>query len=59
MLSKVSQTERPYTLTYMWNLKEKKKPKLIDTENRLMVVRGEGSTKWVKGVKTHKVPVIK
>ena len=34
MLSKVSQTERPYTLTYMWNLKQKQKNKLIDTENR-------------------------
>lgn len=35
----------PYDLTYTWNLKtktkiNKQKPKLIDSENRLMVTRG-------------------
>ena len=33
----------------------------IDTENRLVVVRGRGycSVKWVKRVKRYKLPVIK
>ena len=29
-----------YDITYMWNLKKKKKIKLIDTENRKLVARG-------------------
>lgn len=38
----------------MWKLKptNKTKPRLIDTENRLVVARGEdGEVKWVKGTK--------
>lgn len=43
MLSIVGQTERQILseLTYMWNLKEKK-PKITDTENRLVAARGGG-----------------
>ena len=42
-----------YDFTYMWNLSEKNKlnkqnrNKLIDTENRLTAVRGEGD--WGAG----------
>ena len=48
----------------MKNLKNKtkqQKNKLIDTENRLMVARGNrfgGWAKWVRGVKRYKLPVI-
>ena len=46
MLSQISQTENremQYDLTYLWNLKSKtNKIKLIDTETRLVVTRGEG-----------------
>ena len=42
MLSKISQTQTQilYDLTYMWNLKKKKK--LIEKEIRFVVTRGEG-----------------
>ena len=51
----------------MWNLKIKQmnkqsKTKLIHTENRWVVARGEGVeewVKWVKGIKKYKLPVIK
>ena len=39
----------------MWNLKKKKpeenKNKLMDTENKFVVTRGEGKWGWVKWVK--------
>ena len=38
---------------------KKNKPKLIDTENKLVVARGGAWVKWVKGVKRYKLPVIK
>ena len=42
--------------------KNKPKNKLLDTENRLVVARdsgrGWGVSKWVKGVKRYKIPVI-
>ena len=41
----------------MWNLKINK-TKLTDTENRQGYQR-RGQVKWVKGVKQHKVPVMK
>ena len=41
----------------MWNPKEK--TKLIDADDRLVVVRGGGSMKGVNGVKMYKLPVIK
>ena len=45
----------PSDLIYMWNLKHNKtkNPRLIDTENRLVVARGGGRgwAKWVKGIK--------
>ena len=62
MLSKVSQTEKDkyhYDFTHVWNIKRKRemnkqnKTKHIDTQNRLVVTRGErrrGRAKWVKGV---------
>ena len=35
--------EIPYDLSYMWDLESKQtKPKLIDTEDRLVAARGEG-----------------
>ena len=44
----------PYDFTYMWNLikqTKQNKNKLIDTENRLVITRGEGGywgrVKWV------------
>lgn len=46
----------------MYNLKYKtKNPKLVDTENRLVVTElGVGEwVKWAKGVKTYKLPVTK
>lgn len=58
----------PYTLTYMWNIKKQKqnqykikKPKLIVTENRLVIPRSGGWRvgKWVKKVKRYKLPVVK
>ena len=46
MLIEMSDKERqiPNYLTYMWNLKKtnKKRPKLIDRESRLVVARGRG-----------------
>ena len=47
MLTEVSQTEKDdlwdlHDLTYMWNLKNKRKEtKVIDTEKRSVIVRGE------------------
>ena len=43
MLSEINQTERQilYKLSYMWNL-DKTKARLIDTENSMVVVRGDG-----------------
>ena len=39
-----------YDLTYMWNLKQKQKNKLIDTENRwLVIARGGDGVKELKG----------
>ena len=36
----------PYDLTYMWNLKKKKKtPELKDTKKRFVVARGAGASK--------------
>ena len=40
-------------------IQNKTKPKLIDTENRLVVVRGKEWVKAVKRVKRNKLPVIK
>ena len=66
VLSEIRQRKTPYDFTYMWNLKKKQtnkqvKNKLVDTENRLVVARGRcgGWVKWVTGVKTYKLPVIK
>ena len=45
-----------YDLTYMWNLK---KPKL-KKQNQVHRYREQtGGAKWVKGVKSYKLPVIK
>ena len=43
----------PYDLTYGWNLNKQTKPKLIDTENRLVAAGGGGWgwAKWVMGSK--------
>ena len=44
----------------MWNLKKNEnKNDLIDTKNRLQIVIGVGSLKWVRGVKRYKLPVTK
>lgn len=51
----------PYDLTYTWNLKtktkiNKQKPKLIDSENRLMVTRGrEWEGGWEMGKGSQKI----
>ena len=46
MLSQISRRENreiQYDFTYLWNLKNKtNKTKLIDTEKRSVVTRGEG-----------------
>ena len=46
ILSEVRQRQIPilYDITYMWNLKKKKKDetKAVGTERRLMVARGSG-----------------
>ena len=51
MLSEISQTEKktPHDFTYMWNLENKtnehtkqNRNRLIDTENKLVVARGDG-----------------
>ena len=39
---KTKKRQIPYDLSYMWTLQGKKKAKLIDTENRLVVARGRG-----------------
>ena len=48
-------------ISLICGIKTKNKPKLIDTENRLVVGRdgGWGRAKWVKGVKRYELPVIK
>ena len=45
----------PYDFTYMWNLKHKTNEhtkqnwnRLIDTENKLVITRSEGSVGWAK-----------
>ena len=42
-------------------MESKKETKLIDTENRLVVARGEGWVwvKWKKVVKRYKLPVLR
>ena len=41
--SQMEKRQKVYYFTYMWNLKSKQnKNKLIDTENRFVVTRGEG-----------------
>ena len=59
----------PYDFIYMQNLKSKineqtkqSKNRLIDTENNLIIARGERSWDWMKEVKrinSYKVPAIK
>lgn len=48
MLSKISRRERkiPYDFTHMWSVKNK--TKFVNTEKRLMVVRGEGGWRGSK-----------
>ena len=41
MIISVRERQIAYDLPYMWNLKQTK-TKLIDTENRLVIVRGVG-----------------
>ena len=58
-----------YDFTYMWILNNKanihtwqNRNRFIDTENKLVVSRGEGSGGWVKlleRIKKYKLPVIK
>ena len=46
--------QKMYDCTHMWNIKIKKQSKHTDTENRVVVTRGEvgwGKTKWAKGIK--------
>lgn len=45
MLSEISQAKtNTYALTYMWNLKKKKrKARHIETEDRLVIARGGAS----------------
>ena len=46
MLSEISQTEGEtlYDFTHMWNIKKLlNKSKHVDTENRVVVTRGEGT----------------
>ena len=51
MLSEVREKQIPYGFTFMWNLKNEtneqttKSNKLVDTKNKLVVVRREGHGK--------------
>ena len=61
MLSKLSQTK---TNTIWFHLyvafkKTKQKTKIIDTGNRLMVTKAGRWAKWVKGIKSYELPLIK
>ena len=55
MLGEIDRERRiPYDFTYMWNIikqTKQNKYKLIDTESRLVITRGEGGywgrVKWV------------
>ena len=51
MLREMSDRERqiPYDLTYKWNLKKKKR--VHEYRNRLVVSRSGGRRQWVKEVK--------
>ena len=49
----------PYDLTYLWNIKKKKKPHRYKTGKLLPEGRSREWTKWLKGVKRYKLPVIK
>ena len=48
--------DKYHMISVMWNLKKQNKPtkqnkhKLIDTENRSLVTRGEGGWRWVKWI---------
>ena len=65
MLSAISQTEKDkhYMISlYMESKKRIQKQKLTDTENILVVARGnvdQDQVKWVKVVKRYKLPIIK
>ena len=65
MLSEISQTEKDkhYMISlYMESKKRIQKQKLTDTENILVVARGnvdQDQVKWVKVVKRYKLPIIK
>ena len=65
ILSEISPPEKEKYLTYMWNLKNKQtnrqtkqnENRLINTENKWVVARGEGCghcVKQVKGIKINK-----
>lgn len=61
MLREISQTEKDKyrMISLICGIQKKKKKELIDTENRLVVARGGGWVKWVKGVKRYKLPVLR
>ena len=55
-LNEVSQAERQIYITYMWNLKKNDTNELIyktetDTENKLMVTKGENGVRDKLGVR--------
>ena len=64
MLSEISQTQDKYYMIslYMESKKQTWKQELTDTENILVVARGnvdQDQVKWVKVVKGYKLPVIR
>ena len=53
MVSEISKRETPYDIIYMGNLKNKtneqrNRDRIINTENKLVVARGERTKGWAK-----------
>lgn len=59
----IERISKLYDLAYMWNIKAKQNnSELIDTENKLVVARGEGcggGVKWANVGQRYRLPVIK
>ena len=49
----------PYDLTYMWNLKSKQNQVLRYKEQTGDYRGGRGVLKWMNGVNSYKIPVMK
>ena len=63
MLNEINQTEKDkyHIISRMWNLKSRtnKTNRFLGTENQLMIARGGGMERQVKGIKRYNLPLKK